>query len=190
MIIRRMEEKDTPAAAALEKENFSEPWSENAFREELSNENASSNKYQGASGTWAGNGYECAPVFVETSSSCIYITVVHAYSKTNYTITLKAGFELLLSDGSIATISEDVNFIYNAGTITKVQQYTLSFEGLDDTVQVFTNQAIGALPDLPEVEGEVVIGWAIDGALISKDTLWTYSENKTAQPLYAQKYTL
>lgn len=40
MIIRRMEEKDTPAAAALEKENFSEPWSENAFREELSNENA------------------------------------------------------------------------------------------------------------------------------------------------------
>ena len=157
---------------------------------ELSNENASSNKYQGASGTWAGNGYECAPVFVETSSSCIYITVVHAYSTTNYTITLKAGFELLRSDGSIATISEDVNFIYNAGTITKVQQYTLSFEGLDDTVQVFTNQAIGALPDLPEVEDEVVIGWAINGALISGDTLWTYSENKTAQPLYAQKYTL
>ena len=48
---------------------------------ELSNENASSNKYQGASGTWAGNGYACAPVFVETSSNCIYITVVHAYGK-------------------------------------------------------------------------------------------------------------
>ena len=35
MIIRRMEPGDTEAAAALESENFSEPWSANSFMEEL-----------------------------------------------------------------------------------------------------------------------------------------------------------
>ena len=35
MIIRRMQMEDTVAAAALEAENFSEPWSANSFMEEI-----------------------------------------------------------------------------------------------------------------------------------------------------------
>lgn len=38
--IRRMTSEDAPAAAALEKECFSEPWSENAYLSTLANENA------------------------------------------------------------------------------------------------------------------------------------------------------
>lgn len=38
--IRRMNREDIPAAAALERECFSEPWSENAYVSALANENA------------------------------------------------------------------------------------------------------------------------------------------------------
>ena len=38
--IRRMTPEDIPAAAALERECFSKPWSENAYRSTLANENA------------------------------------------------------------------------------------------------------------------------------------------------------
>lgn len=38
MIIRIMEPKDVPAAAVLEAENFSEPWSEHSFMEEIKKE--------------------------------------------------------------------------------------------------------------------------------------------------------
>lgn len=38
--IRRMTGEDVPTAAALERECFSEPWSENAYLDTLTNENA------------------------------------------------------------------------------------------------------------------------------------------------------
>ncbi|MBQ9781997.1 MAG: hypothetical protein IJW26_02310, partial [Clostridia bacterium] len=132
----------------------------------------------------------CAPVFVDTSSTCIYITVVHAFSTTNYTITLKAGFELLLSDGTVATLSKDVKFNYNAGVITQIKDYTLSFDGLAETKTVTTGQAIGELPEIAEVDGQIILGWAIDGTLIDESTIWNYSQNKTATVKYADKYTL
>ena len=40
MICRLMESTDTEAAAALEAENFSEPWSANAFMEEIQKESS------------------------------------------------------------------------------------------------------------------------------------------------------
>ncbi len=40
MIFRLMESTDAEAAAALEKENFSEPWSANAFMEEIQKESS------------------------------------------------------------------------------------------------------------------------------------------------------
>lgn len=40
MIFRLMESTDTEAAAALEAENFSEPWSANAFMEEIQKESS------------------------------------------------------------------------------------------------------------------------------------------------------
>lgn len=38
--IRQMTPEDVPAAAALERESFSEPWTENAYLQTLANENA------------------------------------------------------------------------------------------------------------------------------------------------------
>lgn len=40
MIIRAMELRDVPATAALEAENFSEPWSANSFMEEIKKESS------------------------------------------------------------------------------------------------------------------------------------------------------
>lgn len=40
MIVRKMEARDVPAAAAMEKEFFSDPWSEKAFQDAISDENA------------------------------------------------------------------------------------------------------------------------------------------------------
>ena len=157
----------------------------------LSDDNRTNNTYPVGSATgWLTNSDQCRPAFVETTSDGIYVTVLHAFSTNTYTITLKAGFELLNAEGNIYTISEDVEFLYNNGTVSKIEEYTLSFEGLDDTLTVITGQALGILPDVPEVEGKLVIGWAIDGEKITEDTLWTYGEDKTATPVYADSYTL
>ena len=37
MILRRMEKRDVPQVAAIERSTFSQPWSENAFLESLTN---------------------------------------------------------------------------------------------------------------------------------------------------------
>lgn len=39
MIIRRMEEKDIPSVVTIERETFSDPWSEDSFRTEILREN-------------------------------------------------------------------------------------------------------------------------------------------------------
>ena len=157
----------------------------------LSDDNRTNNTYPlGEATGWLGNSDQCRPVFVETTADGIFLTVLHAFSGASYTITLKAGFELLNADGDIYTISEDVEFLYDGSTITKIEKYTLSFEGLGDTMIVTTGQAIGELPEFPEIEGKVVTGWMIDGEVITENTIWQYTENKTAACVYLETYTL
>ncbi|MBQ9114067.1 MAG: hypothetical protein IJY05_03995 [Clostridia bacterium] len=161
----------------------------------LSNENKINNMYQGGSDTgWLGNGYEWAPISVELSSDTglgIMLKILRSYADyEKYTITIKAGFSVRASDGATLVVSKDVEFIYASGVITKVQSYTLSFEGLSDTISVKTNQAIGELPEVPAADGKLPLYWAIDGVEITADSIWTYGENKTATPVYMQTYTL
>lgn len=52
--IRRMNREDVPAAAALERQCFSEPWSENAYLSALANENALYLVAESADGSIAG----------------------------------------------------------------------------------------------------------------------------------------
>ena len=164
---------------------------------ELSNENKINNTYKGSSTDttgWLGNGYEWAPISVELSSDAgfgIMLKILRSYADyEKYTITIKAGFSVLASDGETLVVSKDVEFIYASGVITKVQSYMLSFEGLSDTVTVKTNQTIGELPEVPAADGKLPLYWAIDGVEITADTVWMYSENKTATPVYMQTYTL
>ncbi|MBR2646329.1 MAG: hypothetical protein IKD47_02055, partial [Clostridia bacterium] len=158
----------------------------------LSDANRANNTYPaGEASGWLTNSDQCRPVFVETVADGIYVTVLHAFSTKNYTITLKADFALLNNEDKAYTLSEDVEFLYNAGEIVKVQDYTLSFDGLDDTITVTVGQPIGTLlPDAIEKDGEVALGWAIDGVKIDENTIWNYEEDKTASTLYADKYTL
>ena len=53
--------------------------------------------------------------------------------------------------------------------------YTLNFEGLTDSIDVYYNTAIGRLPTLSNNEK-----WMIDDTIITKDTIWQYLEDKTA----------
>ena len=157
----------------------------------LSDNNRTNNTYPVGSATgWLTNSDQCRPVFVETNGEGIYVTVLHAFSGESYTVTLKAGFTILTADGETSTITEDIDFAVTASGVTKIQEYVLSFEGTDETVTVIGGSAIGALPVLPEVEGKIVLGWAIDGVKIDESTVYNYGANKTATILYAEEYTL
>ena len=48
---------------------------------------------------------------------------------------------------------------------------------------------IGTLPTVPQKNGYKVV-WTIDGDIITEDTVWTYTENKTAKFSYKKGYTL
>ena len=150
----------------------------------LTDDNRTNNTYtvDTASG-WLANSDQCRPAFVETVGDGVYITVLHAFSTTKYTITLKAGFEMLNAEGKVYTLAEDVNFLYDEGRVTRVEEYTLSFEGLDDTVTLFGGYAIGELPAVPSVDGKLGV-WQIDGQHVDVNTIYTYEGDKTASPVY------
>ena len=144
-------------------------------------------QYKGTSG-WLANGGVCAPVFVETTTSeGIVIRILKAYTTNDsFRLTFKAGFRLLDSNNNVITLSKDVHFVYAAGTISQVQEYTLSFEGFEETKTIMAGEAIGALPEIPEKDG-CTGAWTIDGVAITADTLYTYGANKTAVITYAEK---
>lgn len=152
---------------------------------ELSNDNRTNNTYPVGDATgWFTNSDQCRPVFVETNSAGIWVTVLHSFSTENYKVTLKAGFAILDANGGTSVISEDVEFICTTGGgVTKVEDYTLSFEGLDETVTVVSGQEIGQLPKAPAKDGYEGY-WTIDGVLIDENTIYNYDTDKTAVASY------
>ena len=125
-----------------------------------------------------------SPIAIETTGSFTKMMILNAWiPASGFTITVKSGFELLLSDGNIITATDDVSFQYANGSIAKVQEYTLSFEGLDETKTVIAGSAIGALPAVPEKSGYKGV-WTIDGAEITADTVYSYGADKTAVAVY------
>jgi hypothetical protein len=62
--------------------------------------------------------------------------------------------------------------------------------GDDDSVTVTYNAAIPALPTVTK-PGYELVGWTIDGEFIDNETVWTYTENKTAVAHWSkQTYTV
>ena len=142
--------------------------------------------------TWGG----CfAPVVImmngSTAAGCIKMKVLTDY-KTSFEVTFKAGFTVINTDGVKLYTSEDVTYAIGetTGDITKVTAYTLSFEGLTDTITLEKGDTIGELPEVPEKDGCIAVGWAIDGVEISADTVYNYDSSKTATPIYWQQYKL
>lgn len=130
-------------------------------------------------------GGQYSPIAIETNGSYAKMMVLKDWmSQGSFILTIKGGFKLLLNDGKTITTANDVSFQYVNGAITKMQAYTLSFEGLDDKLSVMGGQPIGTLPAVPEKDGYIAIGWKIDGELINADTVYTYNANKTATAQY------
>ncbi|MBR2384081.1 MAG: hypothetical protein IKA99_00555 [Clostridia bacterium] len=158
---------------------------------ELSDDNRVNNTYPLGNGTgWLGNSDQCRPVFVETNGEGIWVTVLHSFSSTNYTVTLKEGFSILNSEGYVSVIKKDVTFACDGTTGATVakKEYTLSFEGYSETISVVTGDPIGALPPAPAKDGYDG-AWAIDGVRITEDSIYNYNENKTAVAVYSVNIT-
>ncbi len=150
--------------------------------------NKNGEKLSNSCSCWLSNP-AASPVYVETTNGDgIIIRVLKSFVGDSFTITFKAGFSLIRSDGEIIYLSKDVNYKYVNGTLTRVQEYTLSFEGLDDTLTVIGGEAIGTLPNVPE-NGDCEGVWIIDGVEIDENTVYTYSENKTATASYSLDIT-
>lgn len=64
--------------------------------------------------------------------------------------------------------------------------YTLSFEGLsnEESILVTKGEVIGILPTASAKDGFVNNGWKIGEEVITASTVWNYSEDKTAEPIY------
>ncbi len=62
--------------------------------------------------------------------------------------------------------------------------YVLTFDGLDNTLNVTYDQAIGTLPEVPAKEGFTNGHWVIGEDTLTAETIWKYAENKKAVAAY------
>ena len=133
--------------------------------------------------TWGGI---FAPITIETAGDGARFKVMVDY-KTTFELTFKAGFTIVTSDGIRLYTTEDVAFNVGEtmGSISKVAEYTLSFEGLDETITVVGGQPIGELPAIEKKDG-CEGHWTIDGVAIDGNTVYNYGMDKTAVVVYSK----
>ena len=144
--------------------------------------NANGDRVGNTCGCWLSNP-AAYPIYVETTvDSGIMIRIAKAWSGNTLTITFKAGLRLLDVNGYPMVIHEDITYRYNNG-LTRLNNYTLAFDGLLESKRVTQTMAIGTLPEVPELEG--FIGeWQIDGVAITPETVYNYGADKTAVAVY------
>ncbi|MBQ7373305.1 MAG: InlB B-repeat-containing protein [Clostridia bacterium] len=133
-----------------------------------------------------------APVVVETpgvGSAGLYVRVLKQF-KTEFVITVKAGFMAKLVGGEIVVLSEDVTCRFKDSVLTK--QCTVSFSGTEDTigdVTVYNGDTVN-LPTLPERAGYDAT-WKINGEAVANEFEYWYNADVTAVAVYTAKtYTL
>ena len=153
---------------------------------ELVTKNATDRVYSGTTFPFNMNGVY-APIVVETvgSGTGFYIKILSSYAeRDSFSVTLKAGFTLINNNNDILTLSEDVTYQATDSGFVKYEEYTLSFEGLENTISVVNGEKISAeLPMIPEREGYVG-AWSIDGVRITSDTLYTFGKDAQATISY------
>ena len=163
----------------------------------LSDDNRTNNTYPvGSLEGWFANSDQCRPVFVESVADGIYVTVLHAFSTSNYTITLKAGFELLNAEGKVFAITEDVEYIYNKGELIAegTPSYTVTFDAQNGaqstTVSVYDGSYVkeDQIPANPEKSADddkayTFWYWSLDGET-KYDFTTPVTENITLKAVY------
>ncbi len=150
------------------------------------NENTSGQYTTSSPAGWLANP-AAWPIAVETVGD-VWIRIDKTKFGGNFTFTFKAGFSLIREDGEVCTTSEDIVYTYQNGALggrVVDRSYTLSFEGMDETITVKGSEKLGELPAVPERAGYAGF-WAIDGTPISANS--TISANATATPMYALEY--
>ncbi len=66
-------------------------------------------------------GGQYSPIAIETNGSFAKMMVLNDWMPTDgFTITIKSGFKLLLSDGNVITVANDVSFRFENGVISKI----------------------------------------------------------------------
>ena len=124
-----------------------------------------------------------APVTVEpTKTSGLFFRVMNDYVSDlggSFKLIIKAGFTITDEFGKVIYVKDDIVYKYDGANLEKVQEYALSFEGLEYSKTVSANKPIGELPETPTKDGYVGV-WSIDGAAINADMVYTYNANKTA----------
>ncbi|MBQ7913060.1 MAG: InlB B-repeat-containing protein [Clostridia bacterium] len=124
------------------------------------------------------------PIAFETGTD-VWIRIDKTRFGGEFTFTFKAGFALTREDGVRIYLSDDVNYKYANGALTKLTMSTLTFEGTTETRKFMGGEAIGALPEIPAQEGKIGV-WQIDGVDINENTAYTYGADKTAKVFYLE----
>lgn len=148
--------------------------------------NQSAGKATANTGSWLSNP-AAWPIAFETGTDC-WIRVDKTAFGGDFTFTFKAGFFLIRNDGKAICLSEDVDYKYSNGALGKVTKYTLTFDGVGETKTLENGQTIGVLPTIPAKDGCEGV-WMIDDVEITADTVYNYSENKTATAVYSKDIT-
>ena len=136
-----------------------------------------------------------APVSVETGISGLYVRILNKYVEDltaadgRLTLTYKKGLVLKGVDVNYY-FANDLTYILEDGAWYKAD-FTLAFEGLNETVKAHHGNAIGTLPAVPENEGYDG-EWAIgDEAIDAETCLKSFDKVVTATAKYtAKQYTL
>ena len=108
------------------------------------------------------------------------IRFAKAYTGTEFSITIKAGFTIMNASGQKVFLSKDVDFIYVNGKVAT--PYTLSFEGADAFVEdivVGKGLPMEKLPAVPERDG-FAGRWTIDGVPVNSSTVFEFDCDKVA----------
>ena len=151
--------------------------------------NATDGKTTANTGYWLSN-QAAWPIAFETGTDC-WIRIDKTKFDGDFTFTIKKGFSLIRNDGEKVYTSSDITYTYENGTLggkTVDKKYTLSFEGMDVTKTLSNGATIGELPAVPAKDGYEG-AWAIDGVVITADTVYNYGANKTAVAVYSKNIT-
>ena len=136
---------------------------------------------------WLSNA-AASPIYVQTSTATgnmgLEIRILKAAISEPFTVTFKQGFSVIAANGEVVEISDDVNFHYASGTLTKEAKYTLTFDGVESR-RIAAGATVGELPAVPVREGKIGV-WQIDGVDIKAGTVYNYGASKTATAFYLE----
>ena len=121
------------------------------------------------------------------------ITATYDQTLTNLpTLPEKAGHDGDWKIGEDVITSETVWNYTEDKTVTAVytvKSYTLSFEGTDEAIEPITVTYGQDLTNLPALAEKVGYNgeWKIDGVVVTNETVWEYTEDKTVTAVYTAK---